>query len=95
MGGGLLVSLTRAWWKRVSFWALMLGSSIASMRSKRSSSCLLSTLMVLQQPSLHGVGSSGPLEVLVLEIFKLLELDHSDSESYSSASDSELRQIYR
>ena len=65
--GGLLVSLTRAWWKRVSFWALMLGSSIASMRSKRSSSYLLSTLMVLQQPSLHGVGSSGPLEVLVLE----------------------------
>ena len=39
--GGWLVSLTRAWWKRVSFWALMLGSSIASMRSKRSSSCLL------------------------------------------------------
>ena len=29
------------------------------------------------------------------EIFKLLELDRSDSESYSSASDSELKQIYR
>ena len=29
------------------------------------------------------------------EIFKLLELDRSDSESFSSASDSELRQIYR
>ena len=29
------------------------------------------------------------------EIFKLLELDRSDSESYSSASDSELRQLYR
>ena len=67
--GGLLVSLTRAWWKRVSFWALMMGSSIASMRSKRSSSYLFNTLMVLflQQPSLHGVGSSGLLEVLVLE----------------------------
>ena len=29
------------------------------------------------------------------EIFKLLELDRSNSESFSSASDSELRQIYR
>ena len=47
----------------------MIGSSITSMRSKRSSSCLFNTLMVLflQQPSLHGVGSSRPLEVLVLE----------------------------
>ena len=44
----------------------MTGSSICSMRSKRSSSCLERTLIVLflQQLSLHGIGSSGPLEVL-------------------------------
>ena len=44
----------------------MTGSSICSMRSKRSSSYLERTLIVLflQQLSLYAIGSSGPLEEL-------------------------------
>ena len=44
----------------------MIGSSICSMRSKKSSSCLERTLIVLflQQLSLHAMSSSGPLEEL-------------------------------
>ena len=44
----------------------MTGSSICSIRSMRSSSCELRTLIVLflQQLSLHGIPISGLLEVL-------------------------------
>ena len=69
----------------------MTGSSICSMRSKRSSSYLERTLIVLflQQLSLQAIGSSGPLEELE-ELEETLEGSEDDLYNWCFSSSLEL-----
>ena len=60
------VSLTKFFRSLLRYWALTIGFSTFSIRSRRSSSCWLRTLtdLFLQQLSLHPILMSRPLEML-------------------------------